>query len=75
VCEPCLLDGGVPEAGPRDAVRCAHEVIRGLERRGALRHLRRGELTDQIDYVERAREAEAKIAALERKVGQLTMKA
>ena len=34
---------------------------------------RRGELTDEIDYVERAREAEAKIAALERKVGQLTM--
>ncbi len=34
---------------------------------------RRGELTEEIDYVERAREAEAKIAALERKVGQLTM--
>jgi len=34
---------------------------------------RRGELTDEIDYVERGREAEAKIAALERKVGQLTM--
>ncbi len=34
---------------------------------------RRGELTDEIDYVERTREAEAKIAALERKVGQLTM--
>jgi len=34
---------------------------------------RRGELTDEIDYVERSREAEAKIAALERKVGQLTM--
>ncbi|RST48702.1 transposase [Variovorax sp. MHTC-1] len=34
---------------------------------------RRGDLTDEIDYVERAREAEAKIAALERKVGQLTM--
>ena len=34
---------------------------------------RRGELTDEIDYVERAREAEAKIEALERKVGQLTM--
>ena len=34
---------------------------------------RRGELTDEIDQVERARAAEAKIAALERKVGQLTM--
>lgn len=31
---------------------------------------RRGELTNEIDYVERARDAEAKIAALERKVGQ-----
>jgi transposase len=34
---------------------------------------RRGELTEEIDQVERGREAEAKIAALERKVGQLTM--
>jgi len=34
---------------------------------------RRGELTDEIDHVERSREAEVKIAALERKVGQLTM--
>ena len=34
---------------------------------------RRGGLTDEIDHVERSRDAEAKIAALERKVGQLTM--
>lgn len=30
-------------------------------------------MTDEIDQVERARAAEAKIAALKRKVGQLTM--
>jgi transposase len=35
---------------------------------------RRGELPDEIDYVERIHDAEAKFAALERKVGQLTTK-
>lgn len=34
---------------------------------------RRGELTEGIDQDEKIREYEAKIAALERKVGQLTM--
>jgi transposase len=34
---------------------------------------RRGELNDEVDQSERQRDYEAKIAALERKVGQLTM--
>jgi len=34
---------------------------------------RRGELHDELDHSERQRDYEAKIAALERKVGQLTM--
>jgi transposase len=34
---------------------------------------RRGELDDELDQSERQRDYEAKIAALERKVGQLTM--
>jgi transposase len=34
---------------------------------------RRGELGDELDQSERQRDYEAKIAALERKVGQLTM--
>jgi transposase len=34
---------------------------------------RRGELNDELDRNERQRDYEAKIAALERKVGQLTM--
>jgi transposase-like protein len=34
---------------------------------------RRGELTEEIDHSEKAREHEATIAALERKVGQLVM--
>jgi transposase len=34
---------------------------------------RRGELADELDQSERQRDYEAKIAALERKVGQLTM--
>jgi len=33
---------------------------------------RRGALTDEVDLEEKVRESDAKIAALERKVGQLT---
>ncbi len=34
---------------------------------------RRGELTEEVDFVEKQRTYEAHIAALERKIGQLTM--
>ena len=34
---------------------------------------RRGELSDEVDFVEKQRTYEAHIAALERKIGQLTM--
>jgi transposase-like protein len=34
---------------------------------------RRGELTDEVDFVDKQRTYEAHIAALERKIGQLTM--
>ena len=40
VCEPGLLAGGVPEPGPRDAVRCPHQIVRGSGRGGPARHLR-----------------------------------
>jgi transposase len=34
----------------------------------------KGELSEKVDRAERVREYEVKIAALERKIGQLTMK-
>ncbi len=40
---PGLLAGGLPEPGPRDAVRCAHPQLRRAGRRGPARHLRQHE--------------------------------
>ena len=41
--QPGVLAGGLPEPGPRDAVRCPHPLVRGAGRRGPARHLRQHE--------------------------------
>jgi len=68
--EPCCNDG----AGRTitKLVARAHDITHTLLMIWVDK-FRHGELTEEIDYMERARETEAKIAALERKVGQLIM--
>ena len=41
--QPGVLARGLPEPGPRDAVRCPHPLVRGARRRGPARHLRQHE--------------------------------
>ena len=38
-----VLAGGLPQPGPRDAVRCPHALVRGAGRRGPPGHLRQHE--------------------------------
>lgn len=67
-----LVESYLNGEGSLKSIAKAHDITHTLLMLWVDKY-RRGELTDEIDYVERAREAEAKIAALERKVGQLTM--
>jgi len=68
----CLAEAYLNGEGSLKSIAKAHDIRHTLLMIWVDKY-RRGELSDEIDYVERAREAEAKIAALERKVGQLTM--
>lgn len=49
-----------------------HNLCPTLLRHWVAKH-RAGEITEQVDQSERLREAEAKVATLERKIGQLVM--
>ena len=54
------------------ALAKAHDIARSLLRTWVAKHAR-GELTPEVVRTESARDAQARIVALERKVGQLTM--
>jgi transposase-like protein len=54
------------------AVARAHDITRSLLRVWVAKHAR-GELTPDVQRTESSRDAQAHVAALERKVGQLTM--
>ena len=62
------LDGD----GGMDAIARKHEISPSLVQEWVAKY-RRGELTEDMERKERIREYEAKIASLERKVGQLAM--